>query len=279
MACTVIRAFVSNRRRKKLTYIWGGIVNKLLSLFFTIACASLISTPWTTGDVSAQQKGHSPIYHFDVMHNEAVAGQVKVNTAQKRPTYTLVVDGLTPNTNYMFGYKSTASDVLWVLGASETKDTGALRMHARLSDKSLRDLWGAQFWVAETGVGDAEPYWDNQEINSVRLEQDGWFIARLQFYYSVDGGQTWLWSKQTDNLLLYDTIEVWFADGWVPDNALIRVHVEVLAGKDRTDSRVFTAKYSLSPWGWDNYQPTYNISGTTGNPKLEYYGTLVWDNY
>jgi len=78
-------------------------------------------------------------------------------------------------------------------------------------------------------------------------------------------------------LTIYDTKEVWFADGWVPDGALVRIHAEVIAGKDRTDSRVFTVKYSFEWFTWANWQPHYKLSGTTGNPKLEYLGTLVWD--
>jgi len=130
---------------------------KLLSLLFTVACALLVSTVGPSAIVSAEQKGHSPIYSFDVMHEGEVAGEVKVNTAKKSPSYVLRADGLTPETNYMFWYQGATAEDLHLLGYEGATKSGRLSMHGTFPDASPNDLQEAQFWLSEPGLGSIEP--------------------------------------------------------------------------------------------------------------------------
>ena len=127
-------------------------MNKLLLGLLIVACALLVSTVGPSATVSAEQKGHSPIYSFDVMHEGEVAGEVKVNTAKKTPSYVLRADGLTPNTNYMFWYQGASAEDLYLLGSQGTTKSGRLSMHGTFPDASIDDLQAAQFLLTEPGL-------------------------------------------------------------------------------------------------------------------------------
>jgi hypothetical protein len=247
-------------------------MNKLLSLLFTVACALLVSTGGPLATVAAAQNGHSPIGFSDVMYNGEVAGEVRVNTANaETPTYFLVADELTPNTKYTFGYSNMPAGDPHLLGSKDTTKSGALRMHGTLRPDDVQNLESALFWVAETGPGDY-PQW----IHGIRLYQNGWFIAQLAVYYSTDGGVTWHESVLTSNLLRGDDITMPLESLGVPEHALVKIHVVVKAGKDRTGTEVFETDYSyLTYWGF--YYAEYEITGTTGNPKLTYNGIDIME--
>ena len=125
-------------------------MNKLLLL--VVACVLSISTIGATATVSATQIGHSPFYYFDVMNNGKAVGYVVVNAADpKTPTYTLVANGLTPNTNYTFGY--TASGDVHTLGSAYTTVAGALVTSGPFPAADVKDLQTAQFWVTVAAAG------------------------------------------------------------------------------------------------------------------------------
>jgi hypothetical protein len=102
-------------------------------------------------------------------------------------------------------------------------------------------------------------------IYGFTLQNEGWFLAKIACYYSTDSGVTWHESGHTDNI-----IKDWgFGAGYldelgVPVGAMVRIHVIVVGGKDRTGSEVFQYAPEIHLRGY------YIISGTTGNPKLEY---------
>lgn len=243
-------------------------MNKLLSLFLTIACALLASTIAPIATVLGAQNGHSPIDSFDVMHDGEVVGEVRVNTANpKTPTYFLVAEGLTPNTKYTFGYYIMPAGDPHLLGAQKTTKSGVLHMHGILRPEDLQDLASAQFWVTETGTGGDYNEW----IYGIRLYQDGWFIAQLGVRYSTDDGVTWKEYVLESNLLRGERITMPLESLGVPEHALVKIHVKVIAGKDRTGSEVFESDYSyFTNWGYNIAE--YGIAGTTGDPKLIYYG-------
>ena len=247
-------------------------MNKFLSTLFTVACVLLVSTIGPIDTVSAAQKGRSPIDYFDVMHDGQVAGEVRVNTANaKTPTYALAADGLTPNTKYTFGYYNTPAGDPHLLGSKDTTKSGVLRMLGTLRPDDVQDLESALFWVAETGPGDYHEW-----IHGIRLYQNGWFIAQLAVYYSTDGGVTWHESVLTSNLLRGESITMPLESLGVPEHALVKIHVIVKAGKDRTGTEVFETDYSyLTYWGF--YYAEYEITGTTGNPKLTYNGVDIME--
>jgi hypothetical protein len=243
-------------------------MNKLFSLLFTVACALLISTIAPIATVSGAHNGHSPIDSFDVMHDGEVVGEVRVNTAKaKTTTYVLIADGLTPNTNYTFGYFTIPAEDPHLLSSKGTTKSGMLHMRGTLSPENVQDLESAQFWVTETGTGDDYNEW----IWGIRLYQDGWFIAQLGVRYSTDNGVTWKESVLESNLLRGERITMPLESLGVPEHALVKIHVKVIAGKDRTGSEIFESDYSyFTYWGYRIAE--YGIAGTTGNPKLTYYG-------
>ena len=124
-------------------------MNKLLLL--VVACVLLVSTVGATATVSATQIGRSPIFSFDVTYNGKAVGYVVVDTATKTPAYTLVANGLTPNTNYTFGY--TASGDVHTLGSAYTTVAGALVTSGPFPAADVKDLQTAQFWVTVAAAG------------------------------------------------------------------------------------------------------------------------------
>ena len=249
-------------------------MNKHLSLLFTVACAFLVSTVAPITIVSAAQNGHSPIYYYNVMYDGKVAGEVRINTVNaKTPMYVLDVDGLKPNTKYTFGYFNTPVVDPHLLGSNETTNSGALRMHGTLRSEDVQDLESAQFWVTETGPGSDYHQW----IYGIRLIQNGWFIAQLGVKYSNDGGVTWEEYVLKSNLTRGEDIIMPLESLQVPENALVKIHVVVIAGKDRTGSEVFEADYSYYTY-WGSYIAEYEIKGTTGDPKLTYNGIYIDPN-
>jgi hypothetical protein len=238
-------------------------MNKLLLL--TVACALLISTVGATATVSATQIGHSPFYYFGVTNNGKAVGQVVVNTANaKTPTYALVAYGLTPNTKYTFGY--TASGDMHTLGSASTTTTGTLINYGTFLAADVKDVQSAQFWVTESPPGGSA----YTQINGFVLENLGGFVAKVACYYSTDGGVTWQESGHTSGIAIHGLRHVYLSDLGVPNGALVKIHVIVVAGKDRTGSEVFQYKADSSGAAY------YNIYGATLTSKLIYLGILTW---
>jgi hypothetical protein len=224
------------------------------------------------GTILAARSDHSPIDDFDLMHDGEVVGEVRVNTANaKALVYHLDADGLTPNTKYIFGYTYMPSGDPHLLGSNDTTNSGALRMHGKLRPEDVPNLESARFWVTETLPG--SDYY--AVIHGLRLLQNGWFIAKLGVKYSTDGGVTWLESVLDSNLTRGENMSMSFQSLGVPEGALAKIHVVVIAGKDRTGSQVFFAQYHdyLTRYSFAEYE----IKGTTGNPTLTFNGIYYTD--
>lgn len=224
----------------------------------------MIATVGATTTVSATQLGHTPTYYFGVTYNGKVVGQVVVNTANaKAPTYALVAYGLTPNTKYTFGY--TVSGDMRTLGTASTTTKGTLVMYGTFPVADVKDLQSAQFWVTETPLGSGYT-----QINGFVFENLGGFVAKVACDYSTDGGVTWHESGHTSGIAIDGYRHVYLSDLGVPNGALVKIHVIVVAGKDRTGSEVFQYKADSSGAAY------YNIYGATLTSKLIYLGILTW---
>jgi hypothetical protein len=96
----------------------------------------------------------------------------------------------------------------------------------------------------------------------------GGFVVQLACYYSTDDGVTWHESEHINGISLFENVGATLDDLGVPENALVKIHIEVVGGKDRTGSEVFQHLYTYcwegQHWAW------YTIHGTTWNPQLEY---------
>ena len=96
----------------------------------------------------------------------------------------------------------------------------------------------------------------------------GGFVVQLACYYSTDGGVTWHESEHIKGISLFEDVGATLGDLGVPENALVKIHIEVVGGKDRTGSEVFQHLYT-NCWEGQHWA-SYTIQGTTWNPKLEY---------
>ena len=234
------------------------------AILLMVATAVAAAAP-AKQDQNPSQAGHSPIYHLDVTYNGNVAGQVVVNTANSQlPSYVLVAHGLKPNTKYTFGYN--ASGEVYTLGSICTPKAGALVFEGTFPLDDIEDLQSAQFWVREpiATAGDTL-------MNGFILIDNGAFVVKIACYYSTDGGVTWKESGHTDGITIFSfsgLLEL--EDYGVPENALVRIHAIVVAGKDRTGSEVFQCTYRSHGAYWAHSYPVYEISGTTWNPKLSF---------
>lgn len=71
------------------------------------------------------------------------------------------------------------------------------------------------------------------------LENTGWFVAKIACYYCTDDGVTWQESDHTDGIAIWTAESTTLDDLGVPMYALVKIHVIVVGGKDRTGSEVF----------------------------------------
>ena len=227
----------------------------------TVACAVLISTVGATATVSATQVGHSPFYYFDVANNGKAVGYVVVNTANpKTPTYTLIAHRLTPNTEYTFGY--TASGVVHTLGTAKTTEAGALVTYGTFPAADVKDLQSAQFWVTEPLRSSYTP------IGGFMLGNNGLFVARLTCEYSTDGGVTWQRSGYYSSDITMGRMQTVPLLLLAPYNALVRIYVVVVWGRDHSGTEVFQCVKGNGDYA------VYSITGTTLNNELHYNGIL-----
>jgi hypothetical protein len=245
----------------------------LYTAILLIIATAVAGAATATQDKNPSQAGHSPIYYFDVTYNGNLAGQVVINTANaKTPTYILVAQGLTPNTQYTFGY--TASGVVNTLDSKDTTKAGALVMDGTFPAADVTDLESAQFWVIETPPGAGYT-----RINGFVLgNYYGWFVTKIACYYSTDGGVTWNESSHTGGIAQGHSAAVYLRDLGVPDGALVRIHAIVVGGKDRTGSEAFQCSWYACGLEYSEQYAEYNISGTTWNPVLSFdrIQDIVW---
>jgi hypothetical protein len=125
-------------------------------------------------------------------------------------------------------------------------------------------------WLS--GVGQSGPLTGNivdpwAFVSHFELHNDGWFVAKLACYYSTDGGVTWKESSSTGGIAMTDYVYMPLDALGVPDRALVKIHVIVVGGKDRTGSTVF--EYYKDSFYDQGPTWTYYISGTTLNPELD----------
>ena len=245
-------------------------MNKLLLL--VVVCVLSVSTVGATATVSATQLGHSPFYYFDVTYNGKTVGQVVVDTA-KTPIYTLVANGLTPNTNYTFGYN--ASGVVNPLGSTSTTAAGVLSVHWTFPAADVKDLQSAQFWVTETPPASA----GYTQISGLMLYNDGWFVAKLACEYSIDGGP-WTESSSVNCQGLGGSAFIYLGKYGLglPNGALVKIHVIVVGGIGGAKAKTGSEVFQVVPYkgGAINYWAGYDITGTTLKNTLQYGGLGIY---
>ncbi len=104
-------------------------------------------------------------------------------------------------------------------------------------------------------------------VSWVELHNNGLFLAQLACYYSTDGGNTWTESGHTGSIGMTSSRFTALETLGVPDGALVKIHVIVVGGNDKTDPTVFRNVYDNNFW-FDGPIWRYVIRGTTLNPEL-----------
>ncbi len=165
------------------------------------------------------------------------------------------------------------------LGSDTTDDAGLYTVTTRQDtadmyyykaefdgDKNYKKVTSATTNVTVNGLAQGSYPFPN--VTYFELYNTGLFVAKLAFYYSTDGGNTWTESSHTSGIVAGGYVFM-HPDGLnVPNGALVKIHVIVVGGNDKTGSTVF--KYNKGDSSMP-YLPLYRyyISGTTLNPKLQ----------
>lgn len=131
----------------------------------------------------------------------------------------------------------------------------------------LEDLPWAQFWLTDATAG---YYDDHEDIEGFSLSNSGWFVAKIACYYSTDDGVTWRESGHTGGIAMGGGDLLILKDVGVPEHALVKIHVIVVGGKDRTATGIYRCYYSPVPDYNHCYAACYTISGVTWNPVLSF---------
>jgi hypothetical protein len=216
-------------------------------------------------DEQLRQAGKSSIYFYDVQATDSHGTGKLVIDADKQ-TFVIIGHDFPPDqlinlhiqgdSNHVFATgKTTPSGNLHITGAWEPDH---------------------QLGVVSAVVSSSS----NIKIYGFRLHNEGWFITKLAAYYSTDGGATWTESGHTDDMIQGDYKQVSLHDLGVPDRALVKIHVIVVAGKDRTGSEVYQGYFDSRDYvtGYFCFA-RYDIKGTTWNPDLEYEGGVCEAEY
>ena len=228
-------------------------------------CLIMITT-LGAGVVAAQQTenptqaGKSSIYFYDVAASDTHGGgNLQINVDKR--TFVFNGQDFEPSAQIALRARAAGSDDYVIFATGQATPSGNLHI--------------AGTWEAAAAPADVVGSTYYPPISGFCLDNYGWFVAKVACYYSTDGGATWTESDASEGIIRRDTgwVELW--DLGVPVNALVKIHVVVVAGNDRTGSEVFqsvsTPDHTILPkYAW------YRIDGTTLKNSLAYLGSLTW---
>ncbi len=226
---------------------------KRMQLIAAALCLVMITTIGA-GVVAAKQTenpsqaGASQIYFYEVAATSTHGtGKLMIDTAK----HTFVFNGKKFTPDAMIELKARAED-----GSDKVFATGKATPSGNLH---IAGTWDKDVVPAAVTAG-------YTQVSAMGLFQEGWFVAKLSFYYSTDNGATWTETVQSGGINRPD--EVWWSldQFGVPYGALVKIHVTVVAGKDKTASEVYQYTTSIER------RAMYEITGTTLNNKLEFDG-------
>ena len=238
---------------------------KRMQLIAAALCLVMITT-LGAGVVAAQQTenpsqaGKSSIYFYDVAPTDT-HGEGKLMVDVNRHTFVFNGQDFEPSAPIALRARAAGSDDYVIFATGKATPSGNLH---------IAGTWEAAAAPAEVVGSTYYP-----PISGFCLNNNGWFVAKVAYYYSTDGGATWTESDSSPGIIRRDDEWVELCDLGVPVNSLVKIHVVVVAGNDRTGSEVFqsvsTPDHTILPtYAW------YRIDGTTLKNFLEYMGSLTW---
>jgi hypothetical protein len=227
-------------------------------LVVTVLALLLMSTVGV-GAVAAKQyenpshAGKSSIYFYDVAASDTHGkGKLEVDVDK----HTFVFNGQDFEPSAQIALRARAADSTDYVIFATGKATPSGNLH-------IAGTWETGAAVAEVVAGTWYP-----PLYGFCITNYGGFVAQLACYYSTDGGVTWHESDHINGISLFETVDATLGELGVPENALVKIHIEVVGGKDRTGSEVFQ---HLFTYCWEGqHWASYTIKGTTWNPKLVY---------
>jgi hypothetical protein len=206
-------------------------------------------------DDNPRQAGQSSVYFYDVAAS-ATHGTGKLQINVDKHTFVFNGQGFMPSARINLKARSAGSDDYIIFARGKVTPSGNLHISGT--------------WEADSAPEVVGTYYDI--LTGFKLENTGWFVAKLACYYSTDGGVTWTETAHSSDITKGKSDRVdWLIDLGVPDGALVRIHAIVVGGKDRTGDVWEYCDHMGSSWGYHvtTMIAQYEISGVTWNPDLE----------
>jgi len=239
------------------------------TLIAVVLCLMMITTAGA-GDKSAKQDenprqaGKSPIYFYDVEATDTHGfGQLVIDV--KKHTFVFIGKDFPPSLQIGLQARQDESEDYVIFGSGKTTPSGNLH---------ILGTWEANTHPASV----VSSFWPLYPTYGFRLYNEGWFVAKIACYYSTDNGVTWTESGHTGDITIDHEKFVALKDLGVPDGALVKIHVIVVAGKDRTGDQVWQCYHSADEYLDVYCYEHYYIYGTTGNPTLNWDGGRCEDS-
>ena len=183
-------------------------------------------------------------------------GKLQINV--DKHTFVFNGQGFTPSAMIELRARAAGSDEYVVFATGKVTPSG--------------NLYIAGTWEADAAPEVVGTYY--APLTGFKLENTGWFVAKLACYYSTDGGVTWTETDHSSGIAKGGSDRVdWLIDLGVPDGALVKIHAIVVGGKDRTGDVWEYCDHMGDPsWGYHvtTELAVYEISGVTWNPQLEW---------
>jgi hypothetical protein len=217
-------------------------------------CLMMIATAGASAasakqDENPRHAGKSSIYFYDVDATDSHGfGQLVINV--DKHTFVFIGKDFVPSSQIELRARAEGSSDYVVFASGKATPSGNLH---------IAGTWEEDAPPAEVSGGYAQlyGYW---------LYMNGWFIAKIASYYSIDDGVTWTESDHTGDITKGHWADAHLIDLGVPNGALVKIHVIVVGGKDQTGGEVYQCNYYYQ-WPGYCYQ-YYEIDGVTWNPNL-----------
>lgn len=224
----------------------------VLCFFFVAASAQArAGADSAKQDENPRHAGKSSVYFYDVDATDTHgSGQLVIDV--DKHTFVFIGKDFMPYLQILLEAKEAGGTDYAVFASGKATPSGNVHI--------------AGTWESDAAPEEVVCNWEM--IGGFSLTNNGWFIAQIACYYSTDDGVTWHESGHSDNITIGNWEAVYLGDLGVPDYAWVKIHVIVVAGKDRTHDQV----YQYVSW-MGHCGKAYDIKGTTWNPKLSFAGS------
>jgi hypothetical protein len=225
----------------------------LVLCFFFVAASAQAGAEADSAkqDENPRHAGKSSVYFYDVDATDTHgSGQLVIDL--DKHTFVFIGKDFMPYLQIQLEAKEVGGTDYAVFASGKATPSGNVHI--------------AGTWESDAAPEEVVCNWEM--IGGFSLTNNGWFIAQIACYYSTDDGVTWHESDHSSNITIGNWEEVYLEDLGVPDYAWVKIHVIVVAGKDRTHDQV----YQYVSW-MGNCGKAYFIKGTTWNPKLSFDGS------